>query len=72
MAMTEAELMVWIGSNWPSLLLVLALGKAYLKIRAFPLRLRRVEKRIERIMTVCAKQHGDQAAFLFREEEDEE
>lgn len=64
---TEKDVLEWLALNWPSLALVSVLVKVYLKIRAIPVRLSRAEKRIDRILEVCTKQHPDQGAFLFRD-----
>jgi hypothetical protein len=64
---TEKDVLEWIGANWPSLALVLALSKAYLKIRAIPRRLKILEGRTNRLMEICSKQHADSGAFLWND-----
>lgn len=68
--MTEADVILWLSKNWPSLLTIGALTKAYLKIREFPARLSRLEARVERVLEVCAAQHPEKGVFLFREKEE--
>ena len=70
--MTEKDIAEWIAGNWPTLFLTLALARSYIKIRAIPIRIRRLERTMKRVLEVCAKQHGDQALFLLRDDEEKD
>ena len=67
---TEKDVIEWIGVNWPSIVMTAFLTKSYLKIREFPIRLKRLEERVERVFEVCSGMHPDKAVFLFKEKEE--
>ena len=69
---TEKDALEWLALNWPSLVLVLALSKAYLKIRAIPRRISLLESRLVRLMEICSKSHPENGAFLWNDKQDGE
>jgi hypothetical protein len=68
--MTEAELIVWVGKNWPSLVLVLSMSALYVRLQRFIEAQHRDSRRIVRLMKVCEKQHPEKGAELWRDEEE--
>ncbi len=69
---TEKDVLDWIAQNWPSVALVAALSKAYLKIRSIPRRISLLENRMVRIMEICSKSHPESGAFLWNDKKDGE
>lgn len=62
---TEKDFLAWISLNWPSALIALGIGWAYVRSWTFVGRVEKLEKKMRRVQNVCKSQHPDQGAALF-------
>jgi hypothetical protein len=76
---TEAEVVIWVANNWPSLILTGILVRAYMKLQSFlneivELRhdLNRLARRQNRQLIVCSETHPEKGRFLYDDPEEME
>lgn len=61
------DMMIWkeIAEHWPSLMTGLLAAVVYVRLHRFAARQKILEKRVKRLMDVCAEQHPEKGRTLF-------
>jgi hypothetical protein len=66
--MTENDLIKYVAANWPSIVTGMLVASVWLRLSRFTARYATIEKRVRRLMEICANQHPEKAQKLFDDE----